>query len=86
MHVVIGVFEERLVADLAGEVTVFAFFVWVVLSVDSLHCLQFNPLLAQLYLSSLVCLFVSLLSLVANPLGQGFVVLFGDVFEVLVFS
>ena len=80
------VFKQWLVADHARVIAVFAFFVGVVLFVDSLHCLKFNSLFVELYLSSLVCFFVSLLSFFTNPLGQSFVILFGVIFEVGILS
>ena len=86
MNVLIGVFKERLVANLARIIGLFAFLVRVVLCVDSFHCLQFNSLLVELSLSSFVCLFISLVCFVTKPLGQSFVVLFSDVFEVRIFG
>ena len=86
VHVISWVFKEGLVADLAWEIAIFTLFFRVVLSVDLLHCLQFNSLLTELNLSSFVCFLVSLISLVTNSLGQSFVVLLGDVFEVRILS
>ena len=63
------VFKHRLIAYLARIVSLFAFFIRVVLPVNLLHCLQFNSFLAELYLSSLVSLFVPLFSFFANPLS-----------------